>query len=507
MPDRTPPLPADDAQFLLLCALYLDGHLNADQLAQFKAALLASADRRRLFVDMCLLQTRLNEEFGVAGTDVIAGMNDRPDILNPSDEPGGHEMDDTMILPAIHESDALGASVDEPDVAADFPGGDAPSNTSSPKSRRWRWSGFKAAAIILIPLIAAYIAWTIWPRPDPASITATAGAIAERTDVAPGKHFARGQRLQLDSGSIEITFDSGAKVLLRGPASMTIDGRNAMTLSSGAITAYAPSSATGFQVIAPGLSVVDLGTKFGVRCAADGSGSEVQIFQGSVNATLLDSTAHALGSATRLIAGQAIEHDSHMVNPVAVKFAPESFDRDIDAIRESVATVGTGIQATPDGLDVQWQLLSAPDDPDWKPRGALILDSPYPTYEANDSAAKWITKEGIGRVPSGPYVYRTHIDLSGFNPASVAVSARVAADNYLKDILVNGVSTGASTPAIKLQEFPCTVVKIPSTAAWRAGINEVDVVVMNTDFQTPDLASPTGLKLSWTVTASPIVNR
>lgn len=105
----------------------------------------------------------------------------------------------------------------------------------------------------------------------------------ESDQLAPGTFLHRGQRLELVAGFAEITFDSGAVVLLEGPATLEVNSAWDSTLRRGTLTADVPPQAIGFRVLNRAVEVVDLGTSFSM--VADGAGAaEVFVLQGEVEA-------------------------------------------------------------------------------------------------------------------------------------------------------------------------------------------------------------------------------
>jgi ferric-dicitrate binding protein FerR (iron transport regulator) len=101
--------------------------------------------------------------------------------------------------------------------------------------------------------------------------------------IQPGDLLRKGQRLVLDSGLAEITFDSGAQVVLEGPASLDVDSAWEATLLKGALKASVPPEAIGFRISNHLVEVVDLGTAF--TMLADQSGAtEVLVLKGAVEA-------------------------------------------------------------------------------------------------------------------------------------------------------------------------------------------------------------------------------
>jgi len=116
----------------------------------------------------------------------------------------------------------------------------------------------------------------------------------------PGEELQRGDRLRLRSGLVEIHFASQARVVLEGPAEMTIEGPNACRLTAGQLAAHVPDSAKGFQVQTPDGTVTDQGTEFGISVRTQTSNlkseipnqklssTQVHVFTGRVEVTPSD---------------------------------------------------------------------------------------------------------------------------------------------------------------------------------------------------------------------------
>ncbi len=97
-----------------------------------------------------------------------------------------------------------------------------------------------------------------------------------------GTEFSAGQKLNLTAGLAELTFDSGAKVILHAPAQFDVTDALGGDLQRGRLTAKVPHTAAGFSVATPGGRVVDLGTEFGVKVRDDGV-LNVIVYVGDVN--------------------------------------------------------------------------------------------------------------------------------------------------------------------------------------------------------------------------------
>jgi len=155
----------------------------------------------------------------------------------------------------------------------------------------WKW---------LAPFaLAASVALGFWivqlQRRGPATEPATDELVARLTaskdcrwidgtfGVGLGDHLERGRKLELASGLAEITFDSGARVVLEGPSRTELNSAWGITLRQGALKATVPPQAIGFRVSNPAVEVVDLGTEF--TMIADGRASaEVLVLKGAVEA-------------------------------------------------------------------------------------------------------------------------------------------------------------------------------------------------------------------------------
>jgi hypothetical protein len=128
---------------------------------------------------------------------------------------------------------------------------------------------------------------------------------SEDNDILPPLGFAHvplGRKFKLDSGLMEITYDTGAKVILQGPVTYEVESSAGGFLSMGKLTAKIekgegrrvkgkksgplnsqlstlPSPL--FSVRTPAAIITDLGTEFGVEVGEEG-GVTSEVFQGLV---------------------------------------------------------------------------------------------------------------------------------------------------------------------------------------------------------------------------------
>src|ERR1043165_6930619 len=121
------------------------------------------------------------------------------------------------------------------------------------------------------------------PAQPVATMVRSQGARWDREGALPeGSRLLQG-RLRLTEGRAAIQFDSGAVMLLSGPADLDLESRGRALLRSGKVTVEA-SEAYGFTVRTAAGEVVDLGTEFAVAVESTGA-TEVHVLQGEVSWT------------------------------------------------------------------------------------------------------------------------------------------------------------------------------------------------------------------------------
>ncbi|NBW97542.1 MAG: hypothetical protein EBR28_12655 [Planctomycetia bacterium] len=168
------------------------------------------------------------------------------------------------------------------------PAPDRDRGLSPPRAAVW-------LAIVTASAALAAASWWVadagWWQPvafaQEAPVPRHVAVITAMEDVAwGGESFSLGQalppcRLDIESGSAEVTFASGARVLLRGPVEFRVLSPLRGELIRGDLAARVPPGAEGFVVDTPSVEVVDLGTAFGVRVGDDGT-ADVRVFEGVV---------------------------------------------------------------------------------------------------------------------------------------------------------------------------------------------------------------------------------
>jgi len=150
---------------------------------------------------------------------------------------------------------------------------------------------------------------------------------AAGTDVpAEGSYFGNGV-FALVKGYAEVTFNSGATVIIEGPSKFEMESADKMILHSGRLYATVSKGATGFTVQSPYSTVIDLGTEFGVLVNFDGS-TDVHMFKGK--ASLIPGRNGKKEESLELLAGQAKSVSVHGQTH-DIKLAEKVFVRHIDS--------------------------------------------------------------------------------------------------------------------------------------------------------------------------------
>ncbi len=89
------------------------------------------------------------------------------------------------------------------------------------------------------------------------------------------------ERISIRTGLVEITYSSGVRVTLEGPADFDITDPESGRLTHGKLVAAVPKGAEGFRVDYHDGSVVDLGTEFAMDVKPDGP-TELGVFDGEI---------------------------------------------------------------------------------------------------------------------------------------------------------------------------------------------------------------------------------
>jgi ferric-dicitrate binding protein FerR (iron transport regulator) len=162
---------------------------------------------------------------------------------------------------------------------------DAPHATRRPTmegGRRFR--GWALAAAALVAAMMLWGAWSVLNASVVGQLTqATADAVWQHQSDAlkAGEFLREGQRLQLVRGRALVTLGSGARIVVEGPATLSVVNDNRIRLEKGRLGATVPTQAIGFTVDTAFGEFVDLGTEFTLDLSR-ASTCELHVFTGMV---------------------------------------------------------------------------------------------------------------------------------------------------------------------------------------------------------------------------------
>jgi hypothetical protein len=341
-------------------------------------------------------------------------------------------------------------------------------------------------------------------------------------------HVFLGQRYALASGLLEITYKTGAKVILQGPCVYEVESRAGGYLSLGRLTARVetrgggrgaghglvtasilqqatishhespasrpPSPVPLFTVRTPTARVADLGTEFGVEVDSSG-GSVACVYEGKVELSAVKAADTEGGEVVRLgknESARVVVGKDRVAKVVREAGGPSDFVRQMPR-RVRIKMFNSGMNLKDGERDPHWQLVARSDDPKFKPQPAIMTDSGDTRRVTNQAdRSQWISGVGGGGLmPDGvTYTFRTAFDLKGMRPSTANLHGRFVADNHVRAIRLNG--RPVAVPAHGHREFGFFH-PFSSNRGFVDGVNVLEIDVENGDPQDNATASMMGL--------------
>ena len=275
-----------------------------------------------------------------------------------------------------------------------------------------------------------------------------------------GASFPLGRRFALASGLLEITYNTGARVILQGPCTYRVESRTSGFLALGKLTARVAkkpavrgqpprpktqdlrpqSEISKFCVRTPMAIVTDLGTEFGVEVGDNGETTS-HVYRGTVKVQIAgngekqavvlheNETARVNKNAKQIVMAppKSIRSDSF------VRWMPQR-------ARIDVFNTGVGLKEGAD--DPHWQIVAVSNDPKFKPRSAVVAWADRPSqFRPNDPASsQWIsTADQLPDLPDDvTYTFRTTFELADYVPGSAKLRIGFLADNHVQAVRLNG---------------------------------------------------------------------
>lgn len=140
-------------------------------------------------------------------------------------------------------------------------------------------------------------------------------------EIPYGTRFQTGESLRLKSGIARIRFESGAGIMLEGPAQIDLHSPLKAVLHYGTLSAYVPDEAQGFTVDTNQIRIVDQGTRFGAVVDASGE-AEVHVFEGEVDVKPVAAENQMIAS---LKASQALRFSRGDAKGAQIRVRPAKF--------------------------------------------------------------------------------------------------------------------------------------------------------------------------------------
>jgi hypothetical protein len=164
---------------------------------------------------------------------------------------------------------------------------------------------------------------------------------------------------------------------------------------------------------------------------------------------------------------------------------------------------GTGVDASgqllADGAVDPHYIMPVSADASFPGPDAIVVNEAWPIapagpWLANGPDSRWIAPQAnqnqvadpFGVNAQGDYTYQTTFDLTGYDLGKVSVVGTLAVDNTVTDVLINGASTGITSPGFT-SYTPITI-----TTGLVAGNNTLDFLVNNAG----EAPSPAGLRVN-----------
>ncbi|HTQ40162.1 MAG TPA: LamG-like jellyroll fold domain-containing protein [Pirellulales bacterium] len=326
---------SDESELDLLLSRYLDGSVNADELAQLESRLISDEQFAQHFSRWCLLHRQISELF----TESVLH-----EIMNQF-------IQGSPALPkkALSQLTAANKQTAGPMKLAFSDERRSRANSPLLFWRRWSVLGVAAAVLLAVSLWIFQQRSNSWLSEVPtardvdvnnvvATLTQAVDAVWDPRGPAfhPGQLFCKGSHVALKSGMVKLTFECGAEVVLQGPCDFVAESQMMGVLKSGKITAHVPHRAFSFAIRSPGVDFVDLGTAFGVSVGSNGR-TELHVFEGEVLCSQEKKEATDHTDVIHVTADKAVEFQSPGGESSDIAFDKEQFARLIAVRRTAEA--------------------------------------------------------------------------------------------------------------------------------------------------------------------------
>ncbi|HOQ05802.1 MAG TPA: NPCBM/NEW2 domain-containing protein [Anaerohalosphaeraceae bacterium] len=242
----------------------LDGRIEEEEIRELERLIIEHPPVRRYYVEFLQIHTHLRTLLEHA----------------PQTAASTEEVLDAQLWQQLarHEQTAELVPVERPAE----PAVSEPLTAPTPSRRRVSRLSLFGIAVSVAAMLFIVVYAKFFASPAVATLADSVNArwAYNQTPLQPGDRLSVRPK-DLVTGFVSIRFDSGAEVVLEGPARFKLLSENQMRLFSGKAFASVPNTAIGFTIDCPGSRVVDLGTEFGLEVRS--GQAEVHVMKGKVN--------------------------------------------------------------------------------------------------------------------------------------------------------------------------------------------------------------------------------
>ena len=319
-----------------LCNGLAEGELGLSELGRLEDLLQESDEALRFYVKFFNMHHAITTSSGkIECLECLTLMDEKdstdPDEVNSTTEiPCGFPSLESLLN--AHETDMIQEGLEgNYEFKTNSPFGD----TSSIPIRLFQVLGspiplgILMLCLFLVPFLG--ISWVIWNESPKLSAACpisgrVSRAIACVWDNSKGHTLSdngvivNNQLYTLKSGFLQLDLNSGAQVVIEGPATFSTESSMRLSLLQGRLATEIPPKAKNFTVVAGGLDLVDRGTAFGIDLNGKDKAS-VHIFEGSVDAFTQNQGLNPEKLQSSMVAGQAFS-----VNRLNGEFEKEPID-------------------------------------------------------------------------------------------------------------------------------------------------------------------------------------
>ena len=290
MTEQQSDTPENELEELVTSAL--DGHASASDVQELETLLISSEENRRAYLDRVGFEDALEGAVKVGvlwSSPVIEPAQNSPHAKVDGTSRSGRRVSVRMLSMALFSTALIALLC----VVLSL--------RQSPDQKYFTPESGGASAGLAVNGVAvvASQADVLWESPIVLS-----GAVLPR-----GEHH-------IQSGVMHLELFSGVQLVIEGEAEFTIDSPMVVKLNKGAVRAYVPDAAHGFQVVTAAGEIIDYGTEFSVH--VDGGTTDFTVLDGEIGLLRAEKPELRFSQGESLRVRQAVAQPEKLEVPVRV---------------------------------------------------------------------------------------------------------------------------------------------------------------------------------------------